>query len=83
MNIKYQDQSIHMKDVTVELAIRDFTHKVLHGDEEHKGWLLEAAECYLKGVPLPPPRGVVHQAKRRNDEHCTATVHNKHPKKET
>lgn len=36
--------------------IRAFTEAILHGDDEHKAWLQEAAEAYIAGKPLPPPR---------------------------
>lgn len=37
--------------------VRVFAKAVLHGDDEHKAWLLEAAEAFIAGKPLPPPRG--------------------------
>lgn len=40
-----------------EEAVRAFTKAVLHGDDEHKAWLLEAAENFIAGKPLPAPRG--------------------------
>jgi hypothetical protein len=41
----------------VEEAIRKFVGAILHGDIEHRVWLLEAAEAFIKGEPLPTPRG--------------------------
>jgi hypothetical protein len=37
--------------------VRAFAKAVLHGDDEHKAWLLEAAEAFIDGKPLPAPRG--------------------------
>jgi hypothetical protein len=37
--------------------VRAFAKAVLHGDDEHKAWLLEAAEAFIAGEPLPAPRG--------------------------
>lgn len=37
-------------------AILEFTNLILHGDEEHRRWLMEAANAYLDGKPMPPPR---------------------------
>lgn len=37
--------------------IRTFATAILHGDDEHRAWLLEAAEAFVSGNPLPPPRG--------------------------
>lgn len=34
-----------------------FAMAVLHGDDEHRFWLMEAAEAFTEGNPLPPPRG--------------------------
>lgn len=38
-------------------AVRHFAELILHGDDEHKGWLTEAAECYANNQPMPPARG--------------------------
>lgn len=32
-----------------------FAEAVLHGDKEHREWLMEAAECWVAGKPLPEP----------------------------
>lgn len=37
--------------------IRAFATAILHGDDEHRDWLLEAAERFIAGQPLPEPRG--------------------------
>ncbi len=37
-------------------AVRGFAKAVLHGDDVHREWLLEAAEAYATGQPLPPAR---------------------------
>ena len=38
-------------------TVKQFARAVLHGDDEHRGWLMEAAECFVAGKPLPEPRG--------------------------
>lgn len=35
--------------------VRRFAQAILHGDAEHREWLLEAAELFAEGEPLPPP----------------------------
>jgi len=40
----------------VENYIRWFVHDILHGDEVHRQWLLEAADAFIEGKPMPPPR---------------------------
>jgi hypothetical protein len=37
--------------------IRAFTTGIMHGDEDHRIWLDEAAKAFIDGQPLPPPRG--------------------------
>jgi hypothetical protein len=37
--------------------VRAFAKAVLHGDDAHRAWLLEAAEAFIAGKPLPAPRG--------------------------
>lgn len=48
--------------------IRAFAKAILHGDAEHRRWLLDAAEAFIEGRrPLPPskPKSKVgRQAKR-------------------
>jgi hypothetical protein len=38
-------------------AVTAFAKAVLHGDDEHREWLLEAAQEWNAGRPLPAPRG--------------------------
>ena len=38
-------------------AIHQFTTAILHGDVEHKKWLVEAARAFIAGKLLPEPRG--------------------------
>jgi hypothetical protein len=40
-----------------EPPVRAFAKAVLHGDDEHKAWLMEAAEAFISNKPLPSPRG--------------------------
>lgn len=36
--------------------VKEFATAILHGDEVHKEWLLEAADKFVKGEPVPEPR---------------------------
>lgn len=38
-------------------AVAEFAEAILHGDDEHRAWLTEAAVAFNAGQPLPPPRG--------------------------
>jgi hypothetical protein len=40
----------------IDERIRVFARAILHGDDVHKEWLLEAAEAFIKNEPMPPPR---------------------------
>lgn len=40
-----------------EGAIREFAKAILHGDDEHQSWLLEAAHAFIVGDPMPSARG--------------------------
>lgn len=40
-----------------KMRIVEFAHAILHGDEEHREWLLEAAEAFNAGHALPLARG--------------------------
>src|SRR3712207_4499958 len=53
-----------LKDVTAAYdaggigdAVREFAQAALHGDDEHRAWLMEAAEAFVAGKPVPPARG--------------------------
>lgn len=37
-------------------SVREFAKAILHGGAVHQAWLLEAAEAFISGQPLPPPR---------------------------
>lgn len=37
--------------------IREFAEAIMHGDDEHQSWLRDAAEAFVLGQPVPPPRG--------------------------
>jgi hypothetical protein len=40
-------------------AVREFAQAVLHGDDEHRAWLMEAADAFIAGrVPAPRGKGV-------------------------
>ena len=41
----------------VELALHHFVDAILHGDQKHRSWLLEAKWCFINGEPIPYPRG--------------------------
>lgn len=36
--------------LTPQQAIRDFAQSILHGDAEHRQWLLDEAEKYCKKI---------------------------------
>ncbi len=40
----------------VEKYLRMFVQEILHGDEVHRAWLLEAVECFIEGRHIPEPR---------------------------
>lgn len=40
----------------VENYLRWFTESILHGDEVHRAWLLEALDCFIEGKHIPEPR---------------------------
>jgi hypothetical protein len=58
MNSNNEDEhlewAIHPKQRAAH--IRSFTQAIMHGDDEHRAWLKEAAEAFLEGRELPPPR---------------------------
>lgn len=37
--------------------IREFVWQIQHGDNEHRDWLREAGELFIKGEPVKPVRG--------------------------
>lgn len=39
------------------VGLREFAKAILHGDDDHRAWLTEAAEAFISGDPMPPPRG--------------------------
>jgi hypothetical protein len=39
-----------------QTAVRNFAKAILHGDQDHQEWLMEAAEAFVNGDRLPPPR---------------------------
>jgi len=43
--------------VSEDHIVMEFAKAILHGDEEHKEWLLEAAESFIKGQEIPARRG--------------------------
>jgi hypothetical protein len=50
--------SVHpMWSESDEHPVMQFAKAVLHGNEEHREWLLEAAQCFIEGKPLPERRG--------------------------
>ena len=47
-----------------------FVDAILHGDAEHRGWLIECRDNALAGKPVPPPRGQgrTESAEKERDE---------------
>ncbi len=43
----------------VENYLRLFTESILHGDDVHKKWLLEAVECFIRGEHIPAVRSQI------------------------
>lgn len=35
------------------IGIRAFARAILHGDEKHRAWLIDAADKFIAGEPLP------------------------------
>lgn len=44
-------------DPEPEHPVRQFAKTILHGNQEHQEWLLEAAECFIRGEAMPERRG--------------------------
>ena len=45
-----------MSEYAWQIAVKNFARAILHGDEIHRQWLLDAADAFIKGRHLPPPR---------------------------
>lgn len=43
-----------------EHDVARFAEAILHGDQAHREWLQEAAQCWMDGKPLPEPRSNTH-----------------------
>lgn len=41
----------------MEPDVLRFAKAILHGDEEHRAWLLEAADAFCQDKPIPAVRG--------------------------
>lgn len=44
----------------LEHDVAGFAEAILHGDQAHREWLQEAAQCWMDGKPLPEPRSNTH-----------------------
>ena len=42
--------------MTKERQIAEYITGVLHGDFDHKAWLIEAGIAHCNGLPIPPAR---------------------------
>lgn len=40
-----------------ERAVRRFVGAILHGDSDHRDWLIRAGEAFISGNDMPPPTG--------------------------
>lgn len=38
------------------LKVLHFANAILHGDDEHRAWLIDAADAFVKGSTVPKPR---------------------------
>src|SRR3954468_18360273 len=65
-NVRYRElmsQALAAADTFVSPAedaadsVRRFARAILHGDEDHRAWLIEAAEAFIAGKQMPEPRG--------------------------
>lgn len=45
------------QDERWQIAVRNFARAIQHGSDDHRAWLVEAAEAFVNGERLPPPRG--------------------------
>ncbi len=43
-------------DSAISDKVKDFAAKILHGDDVHKAWLMEAADSYVNGFSIPASR---------------------------
>ena len=53
---KLKERIAELEAPQLARAIRAFVRLILHGDDEHQAWLLEAAERFLADESVPPPR---------------------------
>ena len=55
-----------------EEGVRKFARAILHGDREHRAWLLEAAELFIRGaLPGAPSGGDARHGNSRPTESLT------------
>jgi len=50
--IKELEQSLEAAHTRSNTRLRDFVGLILHGDETHRQWLLEAVENFIAGRPV-------------------------------
>lgn len=51
-----------------EHPVISFARAVQHGDDEHRRWLMEAAEAFVAGKPLPAVRQLSPSPTENADE---------------
>ncbi len=44
--------------------VKDFADAILHGDDKHRAWLINAVARFLAGVPIEPPAEKARKAVR-------------------
>lgn len=66
------DRTMKIAQLERSIAVREFTLAILHGDDEHRKWLMEASECFILGKTLPEPRG---KGTANPGPHPAATTH--------
>lgn len=54
-----------MKRIKHAAGVMGFANAILHGNKEHRAWLLEAAECYTTGRMIPRPHSKVGRPRKR------------------
>jgi len=46
-------------------AVSDFAEAILHGSDEHRQWLRNAAKAFIAGNPIPPPQPASEKHERK------------------
>lgn len=74
MTVAPQPGRITLSEMSISAAVKLFAETILHGDEEHMKWLLEAAEAFVDNRPIPPPRNAQGLIRETTAQGYTRTV---------